>query len=298
MKKNILFLTLLVELLSYIPASGLSVVYNFRIAQITRKPIAEETNKRPNSASLLLFDFFQKTRCFDIRENYAGGLLTYNRNFAKKYAFRVDFSAAHVHQTVQKAPTTNITEPDDILFTIGRNLLVHEKSKVSFSVLLGIPTHSINTLQRVGFGTGQVGIGGQLDGLYKCTQKIDFLWGARCSYFIPRTAFDTLDTCHKFTIGSIADVLVALQTNNPLGHGFEAGYDARWGFGAHATPRIVQLDRLNYMRNNFYAVYKYTFLTERLAHRILLNISYGFDSKPKLYGFNAIMVWGSWGIAF
>lgn len=298
MKKNIFVFTFLTILCSYISIFSISVVYNFRIAQITRKPIADQTNTHPNSTSLLLFNFFQKSDGLCLRENYIGGLFTYNRNFKKKYYFRVDFADAHVNQTLNRAPNVNVAESDDILFTVGRNILAKERSKVSISGVLGIPTHSVNNLQRVGFGTGQVGIGGQLDGLYKLTQKIDFLWGGRYNYFIPRKSFDTLGNCYTFTIGSIADVLVAFQTSKPLGHGIEAGYDARWGFGIHATPNIAELDRLNYMRNNFYLVYKYTFLTERYAHRFLLNFSYGFDSKPKCIGYQAFMIWTSWGIAF
>ncbi len=298
MKKNTLIAILLTGLCTHLPIFTISVVYNFRIAQITRKPIGDTTNTHPNSISLLLFDFFQKSKGLYLRENYIGGLFTYNLNFAQKYYFRADFADAHVNQTLKKAPNINVAESDDILFTVGRNILARERSKVSISGVLGIPTHSVNTLQRVGFGTGQVGIGGQLDGLYKLTPKIDFLWGGRYNYFIPRSAFDAQDNCYRFTIGNIADILVAFQTSKPLGHGIEGGYDARWGFGVHATPNIPQLDRINYMRNNFYLVYKYTFLTERYAHRFLLNFSYGFDSKPKCIGYQAFMIWTSWGIAF
>ncbi|MCX5924142.1 MAG: hypothetical protein NTZ68_01835 [Candidatus Dependentiae bacterium] len=298
MKKNTLVLTLLLELCSHIPASAISVVYNFRIAQITRQPIVQQTTKRPNSSSLLLFNYFQKTRNFDIRENYAGGLFTYNRNIAKHFYIRTDLAMANAHQTVDCTTRVDATEVDDILITIGRNFNLNKKSKVTLSGLLGIPTHSVNTLQRVGFGSGQVGVGLQVDGLYKGKKPFDFLWGARYNYFIPRTAFDTPGNCYKFTIGSIADILIALQTNISLKHGLEGGYSGRWGFGVSACPEIANLDRLNYVRNNVYLVYKYTFSTKRLAHRLLFNVSYGSDAKPRLYGYNAVMVWGSWGVAF
>ena len=298
MKKNIFVFALILELLTHVPASAISVVYNFRIAQVTRKPIAHQADKKPNSLSPLLFDFFQKTQAFDIAENYAGGLLTYNRSVGKDYYFRTDLAVAHAERTVQNISTGEATEFDDILFTIGRNFTFGQKSKVTLSGVLGIPTHAVHTLQRVGFGTGLVGIGVQLDGLYKWSRHIDFLWGTRYNYFIPAGACDAFGHSYKFTIGSIADVLVAFQTSRQLSHGVEAGYDARWGFGVKACPTIPQLDLLNYMRNNFYLVYKYTFLTKRVAHRLLLTVSYGHDVKPKLYGYNAVMVWGAWGIAF
>ncbi|MBP9764774.1 hypothetical protein KBD08_00375 [Candidatus Babeliales bacterium] len=296
--KKFIFYSIITTTLAHMPLAAVSIVYNFRIAQVTRQPIAAHTQKRPNSLSVLLFDFFQKTRTQNIRENYIGGITTYNRNFAEKYYLRTDFACAHTHQTIKQKTTANVTETDDILFTVGRNILAHEKLKVSISGLFGIPTHAVHTLQRVGFGTGQVGVGVQLDGLYHLKQKVDFLWGTRYNYFIPRNAFDAQCNSYKFTIGSIADILIAAQTSNPLSHGLEGGYAARWGFGIKATPTIAQLDSFNYMRNNFYLVYKYTFLRQRFAHRLLLNISYGYDVKPERLGYNAVMIWGSWGVAF
>jgi hypothetical protein len=298
MKKNIFPLTLFLKLFAHIPASALSVVYNFRIAQITRHRIADQTQEKSSSVSPLLFDLYQKSHAFGVRENYAGGLVTYNKEFAEKNYFRADFAVAHVNQTVKRCPKIDVIEPDDILLTMGRSFQFSQKSKATTSILFGIPTHSIYSLQRVGMGYGQVGLGIQLDGVYKFTKDVDFLWGSRYNYFIPQTALDATGKCYNFTIGSIADILVALQTNNPLGHGVEGGYSGRWGFGIEATPTIANIDRFNYMRNNFYLVYKYSFLTPRLAHRFLLNISYGSDAKPKCYGYNAVMVWGSWGIAF
>lgn len=298
MKKNIFARILMLLLITEAPISALSVVYNFRIAQITRQTIGQQTEKRPNSLGILLFDLFQKMHGFNIRENYAGGLLTYNRDIAKHCYLRTDFAVSHVHQTSNCATTVEVIEPDNILFTAGRNFTPTQKMKITLSGLLGIPTHNVNTLQRVGFGVGQVGVGVQLDGLCKITKPVDFLWGARYNYFIPRSAFDTQGICHKFTVGSIGDVIVALQTSNPLSHGLEVGYSGRWGFGVSATPAIANLDLLNYMRNNVYAVYKYTFLRKHFAHRLLLNVSYGSDAKPKRYGYDAVMIWGSWGISF
>lgn len=296
---RVLIRNLLLLLLTNHLVMPISIVYNFRVAQITRQPIAQSTEKqRPYSLSSLIFNFFQKTKGFNIRENYEGGFTTFNYNFASKYYFRADLAVAHTSQKNNNLQVVDNIEPDDILFTVGRNIIAAKKSRVTISGLFGIPTHPVYTLQRVGFGPGQVGIGTQIDGLYKINKHVDFIWGGRYNYFIPRTAFDILDNPYKFTIGNIADVLVALQSSNSLGHGIEGGYDARWGFGPRACPVIPNIGLLNYMRHNFYLVYKYTFLTERVAHRFLFNISYGFDVKPKLYGYNAFMIFGSWGIAF
>ncbi len=297
MKKNIFVLTLLLPCISYVPMLAVSVVYNFKIAQITRQPITDRTVQR-DTMSWLLFDFFQKNSQLKIRENYAGGLMTFNHCFAEKYYFRTDFAVGHTHQTIKKRTEVDITEPDDILFTSGRNFEISEKSRVTLSGLLGIPTHSVNTLERVGFGTGQVGVGVQLDGLYKFNNHCDILCGTRYNYFIPRTAFDALDNSYKFTVGSIADIIIGAQSNNLLPHGVEGGYASRWGFGINSIPKISELESKSYQRNSFFLIYKYTLLTKRVAHRLLLGASWGFDSKPKLYGYKAIMGWAAWGIAF
>lgn len=296
--KRLKIIIVILTLLEPSLVHALSIVYSFRITQITRQPIVPETENKPSSTSLLWFNYFQKTRCFGIRENYTGGLATYIRNFRKQYFFRADFAVGKAHQTIKKIETSNVIEPDDFLFTVGKNIMKTDCGRVSVAGLIGIPTHSVFTLQRVGFGNGQPGIGAQIDGLYNLSDKIDVLGGVRYNYFIPRTAFNNQDEKYTFTVGSIADFLIGLQTSNNIGHGIEGGYAARWGFGAKATPRIIVLEDASYMRNNFYLVYKYTFLTEKVAHRLLLNISYGFDSKPKDLGYNAVMVFASWGIAF
>ena len=296
MKKYVSIIIGLIPLLINSPASALSLVYSFRIAQITQRPIVQQTESKPDSIAPLIFDYFQKAKNLNIRENYAGGIVTYNHNFIHNF-FRADFAVAHVAQSINCKKTVDVIEPDDILLTAGRNIMHNQKASATLSGLLGIPTHSVYTLERVGFGNGQVGVGVQLDGVYRIN-GIDFLWGGRYNYFIARTAYDVNHNAYQFTVGSIADLLVALETNKALGHGCEGGYSARWGFGIDATPKIANLDRFNYMRNTFYVVYKYTFLTEKFAHRFLLSFSYGFDSKPELNGYEAFMVLGSWGIAF
>lgn len=304
MKKNRVVCAVIYGVMMPLLISPISVVYNFRIAQITRKPIENQVMKqlddKANSESLLLFNFFQKSPMLRLCENYTGALATYNHNFGQNYYLRVDSAFAHVDQTLAKRCNVNVVESDDILLTSGRNFTLGEQSKGTVSVCFGIPTHSVYTLQRVGFGTGQVGIGAQFDGMYRFPNYIDALWGTRYNYFIPRKSCDALGSSYRFTVGSIADILVALQTNGTLSlrHGLEGGYAARWGFGIDAAGKLPNLKSLEYMRNSFYLVYKYGFLTKRFAHRFLCNISYGFDSKPKLYGYHAFMGWVSWGMAF
>lgn len=297
--KSLLAFFLLTMLSLHKITKATSIVYNFRVAQVTGQPIIEQTHKKSYaSSSPLVFNYFQKSQGFNIRENYTGGLATFYYNFASKYYLRADLAVAHANQKIDNLQTVDVTEPDDILLTLSRKITTIKSSHVAVSGMFGIPTHPVYTLQRIGFGPGQVGIGTQLDGRHALNKYVDLIWGGRYNYFIPRTAFDILDKPYKFTVGSIADLLVALRSSYRFLHGFEGGYDARWGFGPRACPVIANINLLNYMRNSFYLVYKYTLLTKRATHRILLNISYGFDVKPKLYGYNAVMVFGSWGVAF
>ena len=296
--KNIASLTLLI-FLAPTTVSTISVVYNFRIAQITKQPITTKQDKHPYSLTALLFNLFQETYVNNIHENYCGGLVAFNYNIGSSYYIRTDFAVSHFNQVQQQVRIVEETESDDILVTFGRNFQPNDKSRVTLSGLVGVPTHSPFTLQRIPFGSGQVGVGIQLDGLYKLAKKTDFLWGTRYNYFIPRTAQDALENHYKFTTGSIADLLAAIQTSFSLAHGLEGGYAARWGFGARAWPVIPILARTNYQRNSFYLVYKYTILTPKTAQRLLFDVTYGFDSRPKELGYkNAVMVWAAWGMNF
>lgn len=298
----------------------ISMVYNFRIAQITRQPIVHKHHENPHNEGTIffdffkqlqdpdsnpytigtvIFDFFQKSYVGNIFENYSGGFINFTRTFSAPYYFRTDFAVSHINQTINGVQTINETEPDDILFTFGRNFEVSPTSRFTLSGLIGIPTHSVFFLQRIVFGGGQVGAGIQLDGFQKLTKKTDFLWGTRYNYFIPRTAQDLLQNSYKFTVGSIADILVGIQTTLSFKHGIEGGYSGRWGFGANATPTIPIVSKTNYMRNNIYFVYKYSLLTQRTAQRATLSVSYGRDSKPKDLGYKyAFMIWGGWGMKF
>lgn len=297
-KKQLCFYVIF--LLSFMKSlSPISMVYNFRIAQITRQPIVNLENNSSNTVGTVLFDFFQKSYTGNIFENYSGGFINFNHTFSGPYYFRTDFAVSHITQTINDVKTVDEIEPDDILCTFGKTFLLHANSHVTLSGLIGIPTHSVFFLQRIVFGGGQVGIGVQIDGLQKLTQKTDFLWGARYNYFLPRAAQDALHNSYKFTVGSIADLLLGLQTSMSFAHGIEVGYSGRWGFGAYAVPTIPLLSQINYMRNNIYAVYKYTFLTNKTAQRATLSLSYGRDSKPKDLGYQyAFMIWGGWGMKF
>jgi hypothetical protein len=277
--------------------SSISIVYNFRIAQITKQPITGVVSEKKHMVLGLLFDQYQK-QYNGVQQNFAGGLASYIYE-PRPYYLRIDGAVSHIHEKSKSKTTFSGTETDDILFSFGRNFIPSDHTKVTVSGLFGIPTHKVYRLQHVDFGYSQVSLGLQLDSLYTVNQITDFIYGARYIYFVPRKASDATCSRYKLTIGNIGDLLVALkhQWNK---HGLEYGYSARFNFGAHICPKMDDFaKKTNYTRSNFYLVYKYKFLINDIPNRFLLNISYGFDSKPKVFGNRRIvLVWASWSVDF
>lgn len=280
--------------------SATSIVYNFRIAQITKQSINNETHDSPTMLTALFFDVYQKKHTENISQNFIGGLGSYIYNFESSDYLRFDFAFSNIHQKTNGVTTFSGTEFDDILLTVGHNFQPNNQSKITLSGLFGIPTHPILDLQHASFGYGQVSAGVQLDG--SCQFKNSptyFLWGTRYLGFIPRCTLAADQHYYKFSIGNIADLLVGLK-NNWNHHGLEGGYTARFDFGANVSPKYDDIiAKTNYIRNNFYLVYKYKFEKNNYLHRFLLNAAYGFDSKSKKYGNKYIItLWTSWSISF
>ena len=141
---------------------AISMVYNFRIAQITKQPIFEKTMEREHSLIALIFDQYRKKHD-DIFQNFIGGLGSYIYDF-EPYYFRTDFAVSHIKEVTDHVTTFSGTETDDILFTIGRNFILDDRTTVTLSGLFGIPTHRIFRLQHIDFGYSQIGLGIQSDG--------------------------------------------------------------------------------------------------------------------------------------
>lgn len=278
------------------PLAAISIVYNFRIAQVTKQPIFPEN--RHHTVIALPFEQYQK-KYTGVNQNFAGGLASYICDIAHYY-FRVDGAFANIQTWGADTAPFSATTTDDLLFTVGRNFKSERHhTRYTLSGLFGVPTHKVHALQHTDFGYGQVGLGTQLDGLYEFNQISSFIYGARYIYFLPRTALDPSCEKHRFTIGSDADVLVAFK-NSWRHHGFEIGYSARFDFGAHCCPLFDDIDqKTDYIRSNLYAVYKYKWRIRGIPNRFLLNFSYGRDHMPKAYGNEYILtVWAAWNVNF
>lgn len=282
--------------LSHAHISAISMVYNFRIAQITKQPIVEQS---PYRKHIILLPFEQWREKYNgPHQEFIGALGSFIYD-SKPYYFRTDFAVSHIHETDACVTTFSGTETDDILFTVGRGFVVNKKTDITLSGLFGIPTHRIYRLQHIDFGYSQVGFGIQLDGIYALSNINTLLYGGRYIHFVPRSALDTECEKHKFTLGNIGDLFLGHKSN--WGHqGFEFGYTFRARFGAKICPSLDEIiQKTNYLRSNFYAVYKFKFFINDHPSRLLFYISYGFDHKPKVYGNKYIVtVWSSLNISF
>lgn len=294
-------LILLVSIFVNTTLSAISIVYNFRIAQITKRAFVEhEAKTDPFTITFLPFEQYQEKYQGGIRESFTGSLGAFVYDFAQSSYFRTDSAISYINQKAYQETIFSDMQTDDILFTVGHNFSPTNRSKVTFSGLFGIPTHQIYALQHAALGYGQIGTGLQLDGLHRLTNHLDFLWGTRYLYFVPQIAKDANENSYTFSIGNIADILLGLKRNWQSKHSLEGGYTARWDFGAHISPHFDDITaKTNYSRNSFYLVYKYKFETQRVLHRLLFDIGYGFDSKNKKYGYKRIATcWISWSINF
>ncbi len=274
-----------------------SVVYNFRIAQITKEHIFEPENKRPYTFIGLLFDEVSQKRYNDIHRNYFGGLGTFIYSW-ESYFLRADFAVAQVQQTDIDSHFKD-TQTDDFLITLGKNFLISNHANLTFSGLFGFPTHPVYALQKPYFGFGQYGIGAQLDSVYRFNQNNSLLLGGRYIYFVPRSATDDHCMKHIFSIGNLIDFLVA--SKNVWGkHGVEIGFTPRFSFGAKVYPSFDTIvEKSNYIRASWYAVYQYKFKYHSTIQRFLFNIASGFDIAPKRYGHKYIVfLWAAWDVKF
>ncbi len=294
-----LFFLIIISLISFSRIYSTSMVYNFRIAQITKQFQFDQEEDKHSTIIALFFDQIRKKYDGEY-QNFLGGFgsLIYNFN---DYYIRMDTAFSHITDKQKDILTFSDTETDDILFSFGYNFLKREKNLMTFSGLLGVPTHEIYRLQHTDFGYGQTSLGLQLDGSHSYTEndKNIFLYGARYIGFIPRTAFDIHENRYKFTIGNMGDLFIA-DKHNWSNQGIEYGYTAKFRFGAKVYPKFDDIiKKTNYIRSNFYIVYKYKFYLGDTSNKLLFYFSYGFDHIPKIYGNKYILTfWASWNVSF
>jgi hypothetical protein len=296
-KKPILII-FLIPLTSY---NAISIVYNLRIAETTRRQVTDPLLKKPAKAIITPFIQFRK-KDDGSHHDIEGGLATFNYTFHSFYV-KVDSAVARAHQEKEKFHFSRV-QTDDVLVTTGYTSSFNKKIKFTASALFGFPTHSDTSLEHIQFGYGHYSIGAQIDGSYSYCSNENFTLrpAARFIHFFARDALikdsDNIQF-FDFNIGNLADLYIA--HNFKYGnHRFEIGYDASFFFDATIQPFFEHaVDKSNYIRSSFYGNYKYYFTIKKFMNVITVAFSYGFDHTPKIFGNKYIITfWGSWGINF
>jgi hypothetical protein len=268
-----------------------SVVYNLRISETTKRQVRDKKYMHPRVLAVTLFDQFRKTHT-ETHDHIGGGLGTFIYARELFYA-RVEFAAAHVrsyNNTIDYHYSR--TQTDDVLLTAGYSHILSKKTRMTFTGLVGIPTHRDTVLQGFEFGTGHVGIGAQFDSSYIYAQSLKnshvLMGAARIIHFFPRTVFYTITdvtTAYRYNIGNLADLFIS-SSNTWGNHHTEVGYNPTFAFSASIHPDLDDVvKQTNFIRSSFYGTYQYGFLLNNaLPIAVTFGISYGFDHRPKLYG--------------
>lgn len=280
--------------------SSISIVYNLRVAETSKRVYIEELLLHPSLATATLFDTFRK-KYNGTKHNCIGGLFTLM--YAPELFFlRVDAAVGHVSSNTAGVHFDR-TQTDDILFSAGYSPRMSKKMRLTFSGLFGIPTHKDTSLEYVQLGFGHYGLGAQLDGAFACSQNknVTLRCAARLIHFFPTHVRATITSTKKYNynIGNLSDLFIALHYKKAA-QSIEGGYNPEFFFNATMKPSFYDtIKKANYIRHSFYGLYKYRFSIHTLMNMIAFALSYGFEPTPKIFGNKQIWTtWASWSINF
>lgn len=279
-----------------------TIVYNLKISQTTRhQSTTNDTEKKFIFSSTFDATFRKRYNC--AHETYLTDLTTLIYS-PDNFYLRADFAFGSSKFEKDKEFFSKV-QTDDFLLYGGISKNFSDNLKVTFSGIVGIPTHSDSFLTNpTQLGTGHFGIGFQTDGSFSYdVEKSSIFAAARYVYFLPRT----IDN-HTIDPGNAVDFFISHQTkwgNNSI----EYGYDLSLGFGASINPPINPEvrdvpNKNSLLRNSFFISYYRSFFIGNNPSGILLGLSYGFDSISRkavreLLGIKrSVSFWISWGISF
>lgn len=318
MKKSFKSILIISFLTSAHIDAAVSLVYNLRIAESTKRQTFEK-GIHPYTFSLTTINNNRKKR--DGTKHNLLGLLESFSYTNPSFYIRTDFAFGQVREaklisSINNGSSDSIVschkqysyfkeiETDDLLLKAGYSYSVNPKIKLTASGLLGIPTHKDFALEHFQLGFGHVGLGIQLDGsfIYSIPKKSSIRCAFRLIQFIPRHVWHTANNItkrFKVNIGDLIDIFIAHHT--VFGHhSFEFGYDQIFFCNAKIHPHLEgALEKVNYIRPEFFTTYKYTISTRHLNHILSATISGGFDIWPRLHGNKRILeAWFSYGLNF
>lgn len=266
----------------------ITIVYNFRLAEITRPSDLELPEDKAHwIGAVTPFDRYAKNAQGG-HNNTAGalGTLLYHKNHV--YA-RIDTAVANIidRQTKNDPYPSNRTQTDDIIFTFGKGWVPQPRFRITASGLVGFPTHKDVGLFRDQFGTGHFGLGVQLDTAYNYSPKKhhSFLASARYVRFMPANAClkaPTFSQKFRVGLGNLVDLYFANYSNYGK-HQFELSYNPTFFFGATFCPFNADLERaFHFIRSSFTIDYQYGFLIGSHPSATIFVFSYSFDHGSRI----------------
>jgi hypothetical protein len=285
-----------------LPAQGsISIVYNLRVAETSKRLDIESMFPRPSLGTGTLLGTFRE-KYNGTKHNCIGGLFTLVYA-PESFFLRLDGAVGRVASNDLGVHFSR-TQTDDLLFSGGYSPSLSDNMRLTFSGLLGFPTHQDTSLEYVQLGYGHYGLGAQIDGsfMYSSNRDNTLRCAARCIHFFPRGVAATVTAPLErftYTIGNLADLFIAFHCKIAQ-HSIEAGYNPSFFFGAKICPNFDDaVEKSNYIRNSFYGIYKYRFLINKRTHMIAVALSYGFEPTPKVFGNKRIVTtWASWSVNF
>jgi len=280
---------------------SLSIVYNLRLSETSKRLDTESILPKPSLATCTLISSFRK-QYNGVTFNDTGGLLTLMYS-PESFFLRVDAAVAHLTSDDHGIHSAR-TQGDDLLFSAGYSPKTSEKMRFTYSGLVGLPLHKDRSLEQIQLGYGHYGLGGQMDGSFVLAGNEHYKMhcAVRGIHFFPRSVVGELNNherCFDYNFGNVVDLLIAFQRKKKP-HGIEIGYNPEFSFSAFIHPNLDDVvTQTNYILNSFYSAYDYSFKIRNTVNIVAAAFSFGFDASPKIYGYKrAISVWGSWSVNF
>lgn len=284
-------------------ASGVSLVYNMRIAApaTARQELYAKLGVTLPSIIAMTYVYQSRKLKNGADQTVNAGLVDYIYSF-KDFYVRIDSAVGRAHEESSIRNSTH-TQMDDILFSAGYRHTATPKLNLAYSFLLGVPTHKDHGFEYFQFGTGHCTAGGQIDGIFSLAEQgaSSILMALRFLHFFKSQAIVPLPTqriCVDFNLGNLFDIFFAYHKKIKTHH-FEVGYNPSFAFSVNTKPALPEALPTFGIRNTCYAAYRYIFIVKRHPMGISLGVSYGADAAPKDVGLQRVIsCWGAYGINF
>lgn len=278
-----------------------SVVYNLKISETTKRHGKEKKTKHPWMVVATPFCQLRKKKDCITHQLFGGAMGTFGYA-RKKWYIKADFAGAHVRQRGLTCISRNQT--DDILFTGGYSIDITPRAELTFSGLIGFPTHKDNSINGTQFGYAHIGLGAQIDGdfVYRPSGKHSLRPAVRFIHFFPRNSCYITDTHRQLVSvheGNLSDIYIVHHSTFGK-HSAEFGYDFISFFSSKVCPKVTDYAyKEDYFRSSFFATYKYHCAIHDFPTVFTAALSYSFDMQSKPVANKYIVnVWGSWSMSF